>query len=229
VTDIEFRSDVSVSEVQQTGSDSLVVAAARVSTRGLAEDVSEPLSARDAGLIGFLMWNRHASPFEHGSLTVAVEAPIFVAREWMRHRTQSFNEESGRYRELKPVFYSPEITRPMVQVGKPGAYTFEPAEVLASDAELAVAEVARHSWAWYQDLLSYGVAKEVARNVLPLATYTSFYATANLRNWLNFLSLRSAPDALYEIRQAAVEVEHIVQAHWPASYAAWVDNGRGQL
>src|SRR5699024_5671345 len=81
---------------------------------------------RDKGLIRFLMRDRHGSPFEHNSFTFYVEAPIFVFREFMRHRTASYNEESGRYREMRPVFYVPSADRNLIQIGKPGAYVFEP-------------------------------------------------------------------------------------------------------
>ena len=125
VVDVEFRSDVTVELVKSTARDSDVLWAARVSTRGeqSLEDVdSDATAAR--GLINYLMRDRHGTPFEHTSLTYFVSAPIFVFREFMRHRIASYNEESGRYRELRPVFYVPGPDRRLVQQGKPGAYEF---------------------------------------------------------------------------------------------------------
>jgi thymidylate synthase (FAD) len=124
-TEVEFRSDVEVELVRSSASDSDVLFAARVSTKGeqSLEDVDADAS-RSSGLINFLMRDRHGSPFEHNSMTFYVSAPIFVFREFMRHRIASYNEESGRYRELRPVFYVPGPERRLVQVGKPGAYDF---------------------------------------------------------------------------------------------------------
>ena len=122
---IRFRSDMTVELVKASASDSDVLWAARVSTRGeqsLDEAGADP--ARSGGLINFLMRDRHGTPFEHSSMTFLVSAPIFVFREFMRHRTFSYNEESGRYRRLEPVFYVPSAERKLVQEGKPGRYVF---------------------------------------------------------------------------------------------------------
>ena len=128
--EIEFRSDVTVELVRANAADNDVLFAARVSTQGeqtleAAQDESLDAS-RSRGLINYLMRDRHGSPFEHNSMTFYVQAPIFVFREFMRHRIASYNEESGRYRELRPVFYVPGPERNLVQVGKPGAYGFLP-------------------------------------------------------------------------------------------------------
>ena len=125
--EITFRSDVTVELVKASASDADVLFAARVSTRGeqSLEDVDGDAS-RSAGLINYLMRDRHGSPFEHTSFTFFVRAPIFMWREHMRHRIASYNEESGRYRELEPVFYVPGPERNLIQDGKPGAYVFVP-------------------------------------------------------------------------------------------------------
>src|SRR5215472_9148020 len=126
LTDIDFRSEMTVELVKHSASDSDVIWAARVSTKG--EQSQEDINAdpeRSAGLINFLMRDRHGTPFEHSTMTFYVHAPIFVFREFMRHRTFSYNEESGRYRQLDPVFYVPDADRKLVQSGKPGAYVFE--------------------------------------------------------------------------------------------------------
>ena len=125
VPDITFRSDMTVELVKHAASDADVIWAARVSTKGEQSraDVNGD-AERSAGLINFLMRDRHGTPFEHSSMTFYVSAPIFVFREFMRHRTFSYNEESGRYRKLEPVFYVPGPDRKLVQSGKPGAYVF---------------------------------------------------------------------------------------------------------
>ncbi len=209
------------------GSDLSVVNAARVSFN----QKSEVLSERDAGLINFLMKNRHTSPFEHCQISFLVTAPIFVAREWHRHRTQSYNEVSGRYTELQPKFYAPDHERPLVQVGKPGAYTFVPAEdsnvhiQLLADMRFAC----QTSWDIYQLSLERGVAKEVARMVLPVTIYTSWYATANLLNWCKFVGLRSDDQALYEIRMLAYQVRDKLKDLFPVTMETWEKNYGGHL
>ncbi|HVQ19053.1 MAG TPA: FAD-dependent thymidylate synthase, partial [Actinomycetes bacterium] len=123
--EIEFRSDVTVELVRSAARDADVLFAARVSTQGEQTlDHINDSAERSTGLINFLMRDRHGSPFEHNSMTFYVQAPIFVFREFMRHRIASYNEESGRYRELRPVFYVPGTERKLIQEGKPGAYKF---------------------------------------------------------------------------------------------------------
>ena len=124
-SEIIFRSDMTVELVKASASDADVIWAARVSTAGeqSLEEIGED-PARSAGLINYLARERHGSPFEHTSMTFFISAPIFVFREFMRHRIASYNEESGRYRELSPVFYVPDADRKLIQIGKPGAYTF---------------------------------------------------------------------------------------------------------
>src|SRR5215204_7065520 len=159
---IEFRSDVTVELVRSSAHDSDVLFAARVSTKGeqSLEDV-EADASRSTGLISYLMRDRHGSPFEQNSMTFYVHAPIFVFREHMRHRVASYNEESGRYRELRPVFYVPGPERKLVQQGKPGAYDF--VEGTPDQHALAVAETRRvctEAYAAYQRMLAAGVARE---------------------------------------------------------------------
>ena len=139
------------------------------------------------------MRDRHGSPFEHNSMTFYVQAPIFVFREFMRHRIASYNEESGRYRELRPVFYVPGPSASCVQDGKPGAYEFVDGTAEQHDAGRAPrpGRRARQAYAAYQRMLDAGVAREVARVVLPVAIYSSMYVTMNARSLMNFLSLRT--------------------------------------
>jgi thymidylate synthase (FAD) len=213
------------------GSDAKICQAARVSTLGSAAAES----GEAGGLINYLMENRHGSPFEHGSLSFLIEAPIFVAREFMRHRAGwSYNETSGRYRELEPHFYVPTHDRPLVQEGKPGQYTFVP----GTHEHFGITRwehesVYRAAWSSYQRMLKAGVAKEVARNVLPVGTYTAFYATCNPRSLMHFLSLRTknpgahfASFPQYEIEKVALEMEAAFAEYFPLTYQAFVGWGR---
>lgn len=173
-------------------------------------------------LINFLYRERHMSPFEHGSFTFFIDTPIFVAREFMRHRTWSYNETSGRYKELDPRFYLAPDDRPMQQVGRIGNYSFTEGTV---DQKLIKTGYTRKSyeasWYAYQRMLKAGIAKEVARNVLPVGTMTQFYATANPRNVMQFLQLRNDGPALKEIRDVAVEIEKHFAEAMPLTYAAY--------
>ena len=236
--EIEFRSDVTVELVRSSAADSDVLFAARVSTQGeqtlaSAADGSEA-TARDRGLINYLMRDRHGSPFEHNSMTFYVQAPIFVFREFMRHRMASYNEESGRYRELNPVFYVPAPTRNLQQVGKPGAYDFLPGtpeqSALVDEATRAASVQAFEA---YQRMLDAGIAREVARIVLPLNIYSSMYVTVNARSLMNFLSLRTKREGTHfpsfpqrEIEMCAEKMEDLWAELMPLTYAAFGANGR---
>ena len=214
--------------IDSMASDLNVVRSARVSTMG----VDSLQTGESEGLINYLMRERHASPFEHNTFMFLVEAPIFVAREFMRHRIASYNEESGRYRVLEPMFYIPlDKNRPLVQIGKTGNYEFEEAnnQELRDYACDALFESYRVAWTTYQDLLDRGVAKEVARMCLPVGIYSAWYVTINARSLMNFLSLRTAPNAQWEIRKIAEMMEtHFAEA-MPITYAAWVKNGRQSI
>ncbi len=232
---VRFRSDVTVDLVKSSASDADVVFAARVSTQGersLASVDSD--AAESAGLIRFLMRERHGSPFEHSVMTFYVSAPIFVWREHMRHRMASYNEESGRYRVLEPVFYTPGAERNLVQVGKPGAYEFVPGTpqqhgVVTEAVRTATTEAYRQ----YERMLDAGVAREVARVVLPVSVYSSAYVTMNARAMMNFLSLRRTSDdsrfPSYPQREIEMVAEQYEQ-HWarlmPLTHAAFVATGR---
>ena len=234
----EFRTDIAVELVRSSASDSDVLFAARVSTQGektleQAQDADLDTS-RSSGLINYLMRDRHGSPFEHNSMTFYVQAPIFVFREFMRHRIASYNEESGRYRELNPVFYIPAPERNLVQVGKPGAYDFVAGTpdqtTLVQDEARRIATEAFDS---YQRMLDAGIAREVARIVLPLNIYSSMYVTMNARSLMNFLSLRTKREGTQfpsfpqrEIEMAAEKMEAFWAELMPLTYAAFNENGR---
>jgi thymidylate synthase (FAD) len=232
---VEFRSDVSVELVRSSAHDSDVLFAARVSTKGeqSLEDVTAD-AERSKGLINFLMRSRHGTPFEHNSMTFYVHAPIFVFREHMRHRIASYNEESGRYRELRPVFYVPAPDRKLVQEGKPGHYTF--VDGTAEQHAIVDAETRRvctEAYAAYRRILEAGVAREVARIVLPLTIYSSMYVTFNARSLMNFLSLRTKREDAHFPSFPQREIEMVaekMEAEWarlmPLTHAAFEANGR---
>jgi thymidylate synthase (FAD) len=228
--DIKFRSDMTVELINSMASDSAVVMAARVSTGGSASE--DP--SKDAGLINYLMRDRHGSPFEHNAFTFFIEAPIFVFREFMRHRIASYNEESGRYKELAPVFYVPGDDRKLVQVGKPGAYTFEDGDYAQVRGTQSLTRLAsERSYELYKKMLDDGIAREVARGVLPVNTYSSMYVTMNARSLMNFLSLRTAREDTHfpsfpqrEIEMVAEKMEEFFAKKMPITYATFNKNGR---
>lgn len=236
---IETTDRITVRIVQRMGGDHMVVAAARVSTTGadaLKFTDSEHREA-NAGLINYLMQHRHGTPFEHAAVTFFVHAPIFVWREWHRHRIGfSYNEESARYKQLDPVFWlpSPErkilpasdhsSARPKFQRGNDGQFFF------LCDA---LKDSYRVSYATYQQLLDCGYAKEVARACLPVGIYSSCWVTCNPRSLMAFLSLRThEPEAKFvsypqaEIEAAARAAEQILKEGWPLTHAAFVKHGR---
>ena len=166
------------------GDDLSVVNAARVSF-GSRSDV---LDERNQGLIRFLMRERHGTPFEHNAFRFHIRCPIFVAREWFRHRVGSFNELSGRYTELAEAFYVPAAEDVRTQVGKPGSYSFETvAPEVAERTRTTMQDAYAAAYRAYRAMLDDGIAKEVARSVLPVGIYTEFYWTVNARSIMNFL------------------------------------------
>ncbi len=234
-SEIVFRDDVSVELIKASASDADVIWAARVSTAGeqSMDEIGED-PARSAGLINYLARERHGSPFEHTSMTFFISAPIFVFREFMRHRIASYNEESGRYRELKPVFYIPNQQRNLIQIGKTGAYEFIPGTDeqfnVTVDAMKSAYIVAYDS---YKTMLDAGIAREVARAVLPVATYSSMYVTMNARALMNFLSLRTSREGSHfpsypqrEIEMVAEKMEAEFAKLMPLTYAAFEKSGR---
>lgn len=224
MTKITFRSDMGISLVDHMGNDETVARAARVST---GKDQLE--QGKIEGLINYLVRESHSSCFEHCVVTVRAEVPIFVAREWMRHRTMSYNEISGRYSKLEPVFYMPGTERPLYNAGSGAHPDLTPGldeaheEVLQDVTSWVHDDSAKDAWHAYESLLEHGVATEVARNVLPVGIYTKFYATANLNNWFKFLWLRNGENGnpQYEIVEVAKKVEAIIADLYPLSYKAW--------
>ena len=204
-------------------SDLSVVNSARVSFGRRKEEMDES----DEGLIRFLMRDRHGTPFEHNAFRFHIRAPIFVVREWMRHRIGSFNEFSMRYAKATDDFYVPEAEDVRTQVGKPGAYSFEPVEPeLAEETREALEAVYEQAFATYERLVEQGVARELARSVMPVGAYTEFYWTVNARALMNFVSLRAHETAQREIRRYAEAVEVFLAEKMPVTHAAFVAGGR---
>ncbi len=208
------------------GGDIDIVNAARISF----DQESGEMSDRDKGLINFLMRERHGTPFEMVDFKFEVGAPIFVFREWHRHRIASINEMSGRYTELERRFYIPARDQIREQKGKPGAYYYERME--DDDAALcymdAIREQSEDCFDTYEKLLSSGVAKEVARLVLPVNTYSKMVWKCNLRAVMNFLSLRNHEHAQYEIRAYAQAMELLVSLVVPEAMSRFIEHGRVQ-
>lgn len=209
--------------------DMSVVNAARVSFAQHSSSLHEELSGKDKGLIRFLMREHHGTPFEHNSFRFHVKCPMFVAREWFRHRIGSFNEFSARYSEVPNEFHVPRHSDIRTQVGKPGSYSFE--EIPSSDKRnpLAITAIEANNAACYKiysELIESGIAKEVARMVLPVSMFTQFYWTLNARSLMNFLSLRTDSNAQLEIREYAKAVESFFKSAMPTTYEAWIESGK---
>lgn len=219
---VKFRSDIVVDLIDFMGGDSRAVQAARVSTFG-----ADSIKATQGGdhLIRYLMREKHHVPFEHSVFTFRVEAPIFVTRQLLKHRISSISEESGRYRELDAEFYVPESHRPLRQVGKTGEYRFE--EGSALDHEIVREEFVSacgQAASTYSLLLSQGIAKEVARMVLPFNTYSCVYITLNVRSLMNLLDLRTSltgSHPQYEIEQMATQMEDHFKNKMPVTWEAY--------
>ena len=195
--------------------DMSVVNSARVSFAQNEDDKTE-LTNADKGLINFLMRERHGTPFEHNSFRFHVKCPVFVAREWFRHRIGSFNE-----------FFIPELSVVRTQTGKPGAYMFEQVSMeVAMRSKNSIHEAYKAAYKSYMEMINDGVAKELARVVLPVGMYTQFYWTVNARSIMNFCSLRSAETAQMEIRDYSVAVEQMFSSVMPVTAKAWLENNR---
>lgn len=217
---IEFRSDMTVQVMDAMGDDYSPIQAARVSTEGAESRTTED----NNGLRRYLLREKHMVPFETQVMRFYIEAPIFVTRQILKHRIASASEESGRYKELEPVFYVPSTDRPVKQVGKTGDYVFEVDPELHGLSYIDVKAASEVSWGFYTDMLDAGVAKEVARMVLPLNTYSSMYLTINSRSLFNFFDLRtfqgqSKPQ--FEIALVADAMYDLWKEQFPLTAAAW--------
>lgn len=229
IEEIEFSSEIDVKLVRAMASDDMVVQAAQVSVKG--ENKPETVSER---LISYLVDNRHGTPLEHNCFTFFVAAPIFVFREWHRHRIASINEMSGRYTVLKPRFYSPAPDRKMINVGTSARPEMAPGSKEQYDLMVKGDKtVCQLAWDTYQERLEAGISNELSRTILPLSVYSEMYWTVNARGLMNFLSLRiDSPDSYkrsrpqWEIQMGADKCEAIFADLMPITHAAFVKNGR---
>lgn len=249
MTTITFKSTIDVHLKDHMGGDDFIVAAALVSIKGTqAEELSQEggkysTPEKKFGLLNYLMKHRHGTPFEHSAATFFVHAPIFVWREWHRHRIGfSYNEESARYKQLDPIFYIPWADRPMLkptEEWKPGRPKFLK---LTTESDFAKFEklIANlkddytRSYAHYEENLAMGFDPGLARDGLNFGIYSGCYVTCNPRSMMAFLSLRTHDELakfvsypLYEIEQAALGgVEEALSRYWPITYKAFCENGR---
>lgn len=206
--------------VDYMGSDEAVVQMARVSYGDGTKTVNE-----DRGLIRYLMRHRHTSPFEGCVLKLHLKMPIFIARQWVRHRTASMNEYSARYSEMRDEFFIPENYQVQAQskTNKQGSE----GEIAPDESATFISSVknrSRECYETYQYGLESNIAREMSRIVLPLNTYTEFYWQMNLHNLLHFCSLRSDPHAQKEIRDYSDIILHGIIKEWvPHTYEAFMD------
>lgn len=243
--------------IESWGSDERIIEAARMSTAkgflgwGPLHAPSCPYRSREAAggdatadcncredtpgdekLLRYLWENKHATPFEMAGLIVEVQAPIFVFREWHRHRTQSYNELSARYTPLPDINYIPTVERLMLNaagasrqagtISGAAALTPEAAQNFREELE----EMYTQQQGLYEDALSWGVPKELARVHLPVGRYSRMRASANLRNWLLFLTLRMAPAAQWEIRQYANAVGDLIASKFPRTWQLFSEGSK---
>ena len=208
--------------VESMGSDLSIVRAARVSYDSAWRAGEDEGS--DAKLIRYLWKNKHTTPFEAVEFQFEVKAPIFVLRQWHRHRTWTYNELSARYRELPEEFYLPDAAK----VGTQSKNNKQARDIGASEAERPrewdIADIKKHheeSFALYRSLLTEGWPRELARSVLPVATYSHMFAKVDLQNLFHFLTLRFDAHAQYEIRVYAEAMLDLIRPVVPVAVSAW--------
>lgn len=192
------------------GGDMRAVDSARVSFNGKSKG-----EAQDKKLIAYLLKNGHLSPFEHSVFQFHIKCPLFVARQWMRHRIASYNEISARYTEVKEEFYIPDEFRIQDMVNKQGSCTAPSGELNNAALFQMYKQTINASFKTYTELLKNGVAREMARMVLPVSQYTQFHWTINARSLLNFINLRTDMHAQYEIRCYANTIKSIFNSKMP--------------
>lgn len=207
--------------VDYLGGDARIVQAARVSYGAGTKTVRE-----DRGLIHYLMRNEHTSPFEQVILTFHCKMPIFVARQWVRHRTARLNEISGRYSVMQDEFYVPEPEQMRLQseVNKQGRSDDPIPPEVAAEMIARIADDQRALYKRYEEILAQGVARELARINLPLSLYTEWYWQIDLHNLFHFLRLRMDEHAQYEIRKYAEAMATCAKAVAPMAYEAFEEH-----
>jgi thymidylate synthase (FAD) len=239
MTEIILKSTIDVEYVQHVGTDEMLARAAWVVRPGVTRtsDGKPITKERVEGVLGHMLKNRHGTPFEHGSLTVLVNAPIKVWREWHRHRIAwSYNEESGRYKQLDPFFWIPPKDRPMIR--PEGFKSARPAFDVATDQEYELIRASltqgyKDAYQQYEYMLSLQVDRGLARDVLGVGIFSACYCTANPRSIMTFLELRTKEEdskrpsnPLWEIDNAARQLEEIFARYWPVTHRLWNENGR---
>jgi thymidylate synthase (FAD) len=193
----------------------------------LDDAMASDLSVVNAARVSFARRKETMEESDAGLIRFHIRAPIFVAREWFRHRIGSFNEFSMRYAMATDEFYVPAPEDVRTQVGKPGSYSFEPVtDEVAQTTRDELAAVYAAAFAAYERLVEMGVARELARAVMPVGAYTEFYWTVNARALMNFVSLRAAETAQREIRRYADAVEQLFAEKMPVTYESFVAAGR---
>lgn len=209
--ELTFLDDVEVKLIRSLGDDDTVIQAAQVSVTGENEAGITP--ERKDGLIKYLLREKHGSPFEHNSMTFYVKAPIFVFREFHRHRVGfSYNEMSGRYTELLPEFYVPKPDRPLRNIGSSAKPEFAPGTNLQTRLVARLLPLAyKVSWKVYKTLLRFGIANEIARVVLPVGIFSQMYVTVNARALMNFLSLRTKDERARHLSRPQHEIELVAR------------------
>ncbi len=214
--------------IDSMGSDLSITRAARVSY-----DADWREGGDDTKLLRYMLKNKHTSPFESVTVTFEIKAPIFVFRQWHRHRTQSYNEVSARYTELPAEWYLPEVETIGKQssTNKQGRDLIDmPAHEIAMlhDGRRLVQQHCEAAYALYQNLLESGWPRELARGVLPFFMYSRMFVTANLHNWLGFLTLRNHSHAQWETQQYAKAVQTMLHNVVPQTMAIWEEIRRRQ-
>lgn len=215
--------------IDSWGSDERIVEAARMSTQQGFKGWGTPENPGDEKLLRYLWTHKHATPFEMAGMTIEVKAPIFVFREWHRHRTQSYNETSARYAPLPDENYLPTVERIVdgaALAGKNKQAASVGRQATDTNAKQWLAELEslyRHAQMVYGMGLELGVPKEVARLPCPVARYSKMRASANLRNWLQFLTLRMDVAAQWEIRQYANAVGNLIAERFPRTWELFAE------
>jgi len=215
--------------VESWGSDERIIEAARMSTQQGFKGWGTTEQPGDEKLLRYLWMHKHATPFEMAGMTIEVKAPIFVFREWHRHRTQSYNEMSARYAPLPNENYVPSVERIVdgaALAGKNKQAAAVNHAATSADAQQWLAELKvlyRHAQQVYDLGLELGVPKEIARLPCPVARYSKMRASANLRNWLQFLTLRMDVAAQWEIRQYANAVGELIMQAFPRTWTLFIE------
>jgi thymidylate synthase (FAD) len=205
--------------VDHMGSDLSIVKSARVSYNAVWRTGED--AGKDVKLIQYLIKNRHTTPFESVTFTFDVKAPIFVFRQWHRHRTWSYNEMSARYTELPEEFYIPEAKEITTQSTSNKQMRTDELHPKAEEMRDVMRASNKLAFVAYHGLLEQGCPRELARSVLPVATYSQMFGTVNLHNLFHFLGLRTHAHAQYEIRVYALAILELIRPICPVAVTAW--------